>query len=77
MFDTDNKLIVKVFLKSWIREDTEVFVELSTKSMKKIINLFNRKYSEPSTEDLERILYEELKDKVNMNDYAIYGVEAI
>ena len=42
MFDTDNKLIVKVFLKSWIREDTEVFVELSTKSMKKIINLFNK-----------------------------------
>ena len=77
MFDEDNKIIVKVFLKSWIHNDTEVFIELSNKSIKKIINLFNRKYSEPSTEDLDRILYDELKDKVNMDNYTIYGVEAI
>lgn len=77
MFDEDNKIIVRVFLKSWIHNDTEVFIELSNKSIKKIINLFNRKYSEPSTEDLDRILYDELKDKVNMDNYTIYGVEAI
>lgn len=77
MFDENNKIIVKVFLKSWIHDDTEVFIELSVNSIKKIINLFNRKYSEPSTEDLERILYDELKDKVNMDNYVIYGVEAL
>lgn len=74
MFDEDNKIIVKVFLKSWIHEDTEVFVELSTDALKEIIKLFNMR-NLPTKDDLYNIVYNELKDKVNMSNYVIFGVE--
>ena len=74
MFDENNKIVVKVFLKSWLNIDREVFVELSTESLKEIIKLFGMR-SIPSKDDLYRVVYNELKDKMNMSHYAIYGVE--